>query len=135
MTINLDMQNVLVLKRMYELRNVRLVAESMSKTSSAISKNLTKMKAQLGDPLFIQTKNGFEPTSFVEANMPHFEKILTSIDAIKPQEFSPSLYSGNVVIYANTLFWDRYGDKLYLQLLEQAPNANYSFLRLSLIHI
>ena len=55
MTINLDMQNVLVLKRMYELRNVRLVAESLGKTSGAISKNLTKMKAQLDDPLFIQT--------------------------------------------------------------------------------
>ena len=35
MTINLDMQNVLVLKRMYELRNVRLVAESLGKTSKA----------------------------------------------------------------------------------------------------
>lgn len=129
MTINLDMQNVLVLKRMYELRNVRLVAESMGKTSGAISKNLTKMKAQLDDPLFIQTKNGFEPTSFVEANMPHFEQILTSADAIQPQEFSPALFTGDVAIYANTLFWDRFGDKLYLELLEQAPQANYAFLR------
>ncbi len=58
MTINLDMQNVLVLKRMYELRNMRLVAESLGKTSGAISKNLTKMKVKLDDPLFIQTKNG-----------------------------------------------------------------------------
>ena len=48
MTINLDMQNVLVLKRMYELRNVRLVAESLGKTSGAISKNLTKMKGTTG---------------------------------------------------------------------------------------
>ncbi len=133
MTINLDMQNVLVIKRMYDLRNVRLVAESMGKTSGAISKNLTKMKAQLDDPLFIQTKNGFEPTSFVEANMPHFEQILASADAIKPQEFSPPLYTGDVAIYANTLFWDRFGDKLYLELLKQAPHANYAFLRWGLM--
>ncbi|WP_186174858.1 LysR family transcriptional regulator [Vibrio jasicida] len=129
MTMNLDMQNVLVLKRMYELRNVRLVAESMGKTSGAISKNLTKMKAQLDDPLFIQTKNGFEPTSFVEANMPHFEQILASVDAIKPQEFSPTHFTGEVSIYANTLFWDRFGDKLYIELIKQAPNARYAFLR------
>ncbi len=38
MAINLDIQNILVLKRMYELRNVRLVAESLGKTSGAISK-------------------------------------------------------------------------------------------------
>ena len=129
MTINLDMQNVLVLKRMYELRNVRLVAESLGKTSGAISKNLTKMKAQLDDPLFIQTKNGFEPTSFVEANMLHFEQILTSLDAIQPQEFSPDLYTGEIIVFSNTLFWDRYGDKLYLKLLEHAKNASYKFLR------
>ncbi|MCX2791667.1 LysR family transcriptional regulator [Vibrio sp. Sgm 5] len=129
MTMNLNMQNVLVLKRMYELRNVRLVAESMGKTSGAISKNLTKMKAQLDDPLFIQTKNGFEPTSFVEANMPHFEQILASVDAIKPQEFSPTHFTGEVSIYANTLFWDRFGDKLYIELIKQAPNARYAFLR------
>lgn len=129
MTMNLDMQNVLVLKRMYELRNVRLVAESMGKTSGAISKNLTKMKAQLDDALFIQTKNGFEPTSFVEANMPHFEQILASADAIKPQQFSPDSFTGEVAIYANTLFWDRFGDKLYLELLKQAPHASYAFLR------
>ncbi|CAH1530764.1 LysR family transcriptional regulator [Vibrio rotiferianus] len=129
MTINLDMQNVLVLKRMYEMRNVRLVADTLGKTSGAISKTLTKLKAQLNDPLFIQTKNGFEPTSFVEANMPHFEQILASIDAIKPKEFSPALFSGEVSIYANTLFWDRFGDKLYLELIEQAPSATYTFLR------
>lgn len=60
MAINLDIQNILVLKRMYELRNVRLVAESLGKTSGAISKNLTKMKTQFDDPLFVQTKHGFE---------------------------------------------------------------------------
>ncbi len=59
MSINLDIQNVLVLKRMYELRSVRLVADSLGKTSGSISKNLTKMKAQLDDPLFIQTKKWF----------------------------------------------------------------------------
>ncbi|MBJ6954678.1 LysR family transcriptional regulator, partial [Vibrio cholerae] len=65
MAINLDIQNILVLKRMYELRNVRLVAEPLGKTSGAISKTLTKMKTQFDDPLFVQTKHGFEPTTFV----------------------------------------------------------------------
>ncbi|MCZ0757301.1 LysR family transcriptional regulator [Vibrio diabolicus] len=129
MSINLDIQNVLVLKRMYELRSVRLVADSLGKTSGSISKNLTKMKAQLDDPLFIQTKNGFEPTAFVEANMPHFEQILTSIDSIKPQSFSPAHFDGSITIYANTLFWDYFGDKFYLELLKHAPKAKFSCLR------
>lgn len=129
MSVNLDIQNILVLKRMYELRNVRLVAESLGKTSGAISKNLTKMKTQLNDPLFVQTKNGFEPTAFVEANITHFEQILNSIDSIKPQHFSPAHFDGSITIYANTLFWEYFGDKFYLELLKHAPEAKFSCLR------
>ncbi|EPG0329738.1 LysR substrate-binding domain-containing protein [Vibrio alginolyticus] len=129
MSVNLDIQNILVLKRMYELRNVRLVAESLGKTSGAISKNLTKMKTQLNDPLFVQTKNGFEPTAFVEANIAHFEQIINSIDSIKPQHFSPAHFDGSITIYANTLFWEYFGDKCYLELLKHAPEAKFSCLR------
>ncbi|CAK1755465.1 HTH-type transcriptional activator [Vibrio crassostreae] len=129
MDLNLDIQNILVIKRMYELRNVSLVAESLGKTPGAISKNLAKLKAQLGDPLFIQSKQGFEPTTFVESNIGNFEQILSSIESIKHQEFSPESYQGDIKIYANTLFWERFGSKLYFALSKQAPHANYSFVR------
>ncbi|CAH7422569.1 LysR family transcriptional regulator [Vibrio chagasii] len=129
MDLNLDIQNILVIKRMYELRNVSLVAESLGKTPGAISKNLAKLKAQLGDPLFIQSKQGFDPTTFVESNIGNFEQILSSIESIKHQEFSPESYQGDIKIYANTLFWERFGSKLYFALSKQAPHANYSFVR------
>ncbi|NVN83063.1 LysR family transcriptional regulator [Vibrio sp. Scap24] len=129
MDINLDIQNILVIKRMYELRNVGLVAESLGKTSGAISKNLSKLKLQLDDPLFIQTKHGFEPTTFVETNIENFEQILTSVEAIKHQVFTPDTYQGDIKIYANTLFWERYGSKLYFALSQEAPHAHYSFVR------
>lgn len=129
MDINLDIQNILVIKRMYELRNVGLVAESLGKTSGAISKNLSKLKLQLDDPLFIQTKNGFEPTTFVETNIENFEQILSSVEAIKHQVFLPESYQGDIKIYANTLFWERYGSKLYFALSQEAPHAHYSFVR------
>lgn len=129
MDINLDIQNILVIKRMYELRNVGLVAESLGKTSGAISKNLSKLKLQLDNPLFIQTKYGFEPTAFVETNIDHFEQILSSVEAIKHQVFSPESYQGDINVYGNTHFWERYGSKLYLALSQEAPKAHYSFLR------
>ena len=109
---------------MYELRSVGLVAESLGKTSGAISKNLSKLKIQFNDPLFIQTKHCFEPTTFVENNISNFEKILSSIEAIKHQEFSPDSYKGDIKIYANTLFWERFGAKLYFALSKAAPHAN-----------
>ena len=129
MDINLDIQNILVIKRMYELRNVGLVAESLGKTPGAISKNLSKLKVQLNDPLFIQTKHGFEPTTFIENNIDNFEQILSSVEAIKHQEFCPESYQGDVKIYANTLFWERFGSKLYLTLSKEAPHARFSLER------
>ncbi len=129
MDTNLDIQNILVIKRMYELRNVSLVAESLGKTPGAVSKNLAKLKAQLDDQLFIQSKHGFEPTSFVEANMENFDQILEGVEAIKHQEFSPQTYKGDITIYANTLLWEQFGSKLYLALLKEAPKASYSFIR------
>lgn len=129
MDINLDIQNILVIKRMYELRNVGLVAESLGKTSGAISKNLSKLKLQLDDPLFIQTKHGFEPTTFVENNIDNFEQILSSVEAIKHQVFLPESYQGDIKIYANTLFWERYGSKLYFALSKEAPHAHFSLVR------
>ncbi|CAM3044563.1 Putative HTH-type transcriptional regulator YbdO [Vibrio rarus] len=127
MNRNLDIHNILVLKKMYELRNVKLVAESLGKTSGAISKNLSKLKIQLDDPLFVQTRVGFEPTAFVEANMDNFEKILTYTEAIKHQDFSPVNLTSTITLYANTLFWHRYGNDLYLALIKDAPNAKFSF--------
>lgn len=131
MDINLDIQNILVIKRMYELRNVGLVAESLGKTPGAISKNLSKLRVQLDDPLFIQTKHGFEPTTFIENNIDNFEQILSSVEAIKHQEFCPVSYQGDVKIYANTLFWERFGSKLYLTLSKEAPHARFSLERWS----
>lgn len=52
-----------------------------------------------------------------------------SVDSIKPQNFSPENFDGQLSIYANTLFWDYFGDELYMSLLKQAPRAKFSFLR------
>lgn len=129
MNLNLDMQNILVLKKMYELRNVKSVAEALGKTSGAISKNLTKLRSQLDDPLFIQTKQGFEPTSFVEVNIRHFSSILHSIEAIQPCEFSPANLTDRVRIYAHTHFWNKFGEGVYQALKQAAPNASFSLMR------
>lgn len=129
MSINLDIQNIIVLKKMYELKSVKHVAEVLGKSSGAISKNLTKLKSQLNDPLFIQTKQGFEPTEFVEDNIANFDAILESAEAIGQSEFTPHSLKETVRIYANTLFWDKYGDQLYFALSKEAPNAKFSFLR------
>ncbi|MGF1910062.1 LysR family transcriptional regulator [Vibrio kasasachensis] len=126
MSNNLDIQGIHVLVRMHELRNVKLVAESLGKTSSAISKILSKLKVHFEDPLFVQTRNGFEPTPFIETNISHLENILATFDSIQHTDFDPQTLKQEIILYGHALFWDNFGDKLYLALRKEAPNAKFS---------
>lgn len=129
---NLDIQSIYVLVKMYELRNVKLVADALGKTSSAISKILSKLKLHFEDPLFIQGRQGFEPTLFMDTNLAHFEHILTTFDAIQHSEFSPQTLKQEIILYGHALFWDNFGDKLYLELRNDAPLAKISMRQWSL---
>ncbi|MBE1276338.1 LysR family transcriptional regulator [Enterovibrio baiacu] len=129
---NLDIQSMVVLVKMYELRNVKLVADALGKTSSAISKILSKLKVHFEDPLFIQGKLGFEPTTFMDTNLAHFEQILATFDAIQHSEFSPQTLKQEIVLYGHALFWDNFGSKLYLALRKEAPLAKISMRQWSL---
>jgi len=123
---NLDIQSVDILVKMYALKNVKLVAESVGKSSSAISKILSKLKMHFEDPLFIQAKNGFEPTTFMDTNIAHFELILTNFDAIQHTTFDPQTLKQDILIYGAPLFLDRFADQLYLAIRQQAPLAKIS---------
>ena len=129
---NLDIQSIYVLVKMYELRNVKLVADSLAKTSGAISKILSKLKLHFEDPLFIHGRHGFEPTLFMDTNLAHFEHILSTFDSIQHSEFSPATLKQEIVLYAHALFWDNFGDKLYLALRKEAPLAKISMRQWSL---
>lgn len=129
---NLDIQSIYVLVKMYELRNVKLVADALGKTSSAISKILSKLKTHFDDPLFIQGRYSFEPTLFMDTNIIHFEHILTTFDAIHHSDFSPQTLKQEIILYGHALFWDNFGDKLYLELRKDAPLAKISMRNWSL---
>ncbi|OLQ93316.1 LysR family transcriptional regulator [Vibrio panuliri] len=123
---NLDIQSIFVLVKMHELRNVKLVADALGKTSSAVSKILSKLKVHFEDPLFVQTRNGFEPTTFIETNIDHFENILSTFDSIQHTDFDPQTLKQEIILYGHALFWDNFGDKLYLALRKEAPHAKFS---------
>ncbi|MCW1888934.1 hypothetical protein OK016_00775 [Vibrio chagasii] len=78
--------------------------------------------------MFIQSKQGFEPTTFVE-DIGNFEQILGSIESTQNTRVSPESYQGDIKIYANTLFWGRFGSKLPLAEVNKRRTQTYSFVR------
>lgn len=123
----IDVQRLRVLTKMYELRSVKAVAIALQRSPGMVSKTISKLKEQLADPLFVPTKNGFEPSLYVEQNIRHVYQILESYEKIQISQFDPELTDETFLIYAPALFWEHFGSRLYALLKQAAPNAKFSF--------
>lgn len=100
-------------------------AQRLGKTTSAISKNLQRLREELCDPLFIRQSSGLEPTTYALTLAVKLSKIQKDIDAAFDSEsFNPKLYRGKITLAANVALLHYYQPKLLMALLEQAPLAN-----------
>ncbi len=59
--------------------SVSRAAENLGLTQSATSNALTRLRAELGDPLFMRSKNGMLPTSFAREMAPAIEQALAGL--------------------------------------------------------
>ena len=59
---NLDLNLLKVFDAIYRLRNLTDVARHVHLTQPAVSHALRRLRTTLGDPLFVRTVNGLEPT-------------------------------------------------------------------------
>ncbi len=62
-------------------RSVSLAAQSLGLTQPAASNALTRLRGQLGDQLFVRSKNGMLPTKFATAMAPTVERALADLQA------------------------------------------------------
>lgn len=64
---DIDLNLLVVFDRLLAERRVSRVAETLGVTQPAISNALTRLRKLLGDPLFLPTSRGMQPTPFAEA--------------------------------------------------------------------
>ena len=63
-------------------RSVSLAADSLGLTQPAASNALTRLRGQLGDQLFVRSKNGMLPTKFATAMAPVIERALADLQDV-----------------------------------------------------
>ncbi|MDP6871946.1 MAG: LysR family transcriptional regulator [Alphaproteobacteria bacterium] len=63
-------------------RSVSLAAQSLGLTQPAASNALTRLRGQLGDQLFVRSKNGMLPTKFATAMAPVIERALADLQGV-----------------------------------------------------
>ena len=62
--------------------SVSRAAQSLGLTQPATSNALTRLRGQLGDPLFVRTKHGMLPTRFAAEMAPAIERALADLQGV-----------------------------------------------------
>jgi DNA-binding transcriptional LysR family regulator len=106
-------------------RSVTRAAERLSRTQSAVSHSLSRLREQLGDPLLMKGLGGMQPTPFALELMEDARPILRSIQrALSPRhEFDPAtsqrLFRFAAPDFARALF-----TSLLARVRSEAPGAS-----------
>ena len=119
--LNYNLLKVLLLLNQH--RNLKKVALIIGKTESAVSKYLTKMREQIGDPLFIRTSHGLEPTHVLTSLLPSFESGLSVIDnaLFEKGSFSSENYTETIRVAIHSAVMSYYSTEIYTAIRQAFP--------------
>ncbi|EGU30521.1 LysR family transcriptional regulator [Vibrio ichthyoenteri ATCC 700023] len=107
-----------------ELQNLKLVGLRLGISESAVSKQLSRLTEQLGQPLFIRTSAGLKPTQFAISVRPQLQESLKSISRIlRKQTFDQSEYAQPIRIAMFEHFMHKHAGALFSKLRATFPRA------------
>ena len=78
----IDTRLLLVFDEIYRRRSVSEAADAMDMGQPAVSVALAKLRHQFGDPLFVRTSGGMEPTPFAQGLAPHVRQALATVEVV-----------------------------------------------------
>jgi DNA-binding transcriptional LysR family regulator len=78
----IDLRLLAVFDEVYKTRSVTAAALALDLGQPAVSVALSKLRHQLGDPLFVRTSNGMEPTPFGEGLVRPVRAVLSALEQV-----------------------------------------------------
>lgn len=78
----IDLRLLSVFDEIYKTRSVTAAALALDLGQPAVSVALSKLRHQLGDPLFVRTSNGMEPTPFGDGLVRPVRAVLDALDEV-----------------------------------------------------
>ncbi len=101
---DIDGRLLQVLLAVFEEQSVTRAAQRLDVTQSAVSHLLDKLRAIVGDPLFVKSGRGIVATARAEALAAHARRLLDEMRAFASAgAFDPASFEGTVCIAANDL--------------------------------
>jgi DNA-binding transcriptional LysR family regulator len=89
--LRVDLNLLKVFESVYRLRNLTQVANEIRLTQPAVSHALRRLRSVLGDPLFVRTPHGLEPTPRSDALAVPIKQVLSTLEDCldNPATFQP----------------------------------------------
>jgi DNA-binding transcriptional LysR family regulator len=114
--VPLDLNLLRVFDAVEAQRNVTQAARALHQSQSSVSHALNRLRTYCGDPLFVRTRGGMQPTPYAEALIaPVRESLLTLEERLRrPRGFDPKLSPRTFNIALTDI-----GEALYLPTLMQ----------------
>ena len=129
----LDFRLLSVFDEIYKTRSVTAAALALDLGQPAVSVALAKLRHQLGDPLFVRTSSGMEPTPFGEGLVRPVRAVLEALDLVHGHrnEFAPFTSNRTFRICMTDISQLVLLPKLWESLRSSAPGIRIEIIPLS----
>jgi len=120
----LDARLLRLLVAVAQTGSVTAAAQRLGVTQSAVSHQLDRLRAIVGDPLFVKSGRGIVATARTEALLEPAQALLEQMERFARRErFEPALWEGSVTVAANDLQRDLLLPPLLQRLQHLAPQG------------
>ena len=133
----LDLNLIPYLVAMEDTRNVSRAAEHLGVSQPRVSTALGRLRDYFGDPLFVRTSRGMEPTPRALALLPAARDALMRIEKgmLDAQDFAPATSTYTFSIALSDVGEIVFLPRLLQMLAERAPHANLRSVSLPPAHV
>lgn len=120
-----DLNLLRIFEMLYEVRSVTRAAERLGLTQSAVSHALGRLRASIGDPLFVRHPDGLQPTALAIEIAPGVREGLEQLRvALAPTPFDPSTASRQFRINTGVYFSTLLVPQLIARMRKAAPGVS-----------
>lgn len=127
----LELMKTMVL--LYHNPNLKKVGDILNKSESAVSRDISKLREKLNDPIFIRSAQGMELTPLVQQLAPQIEQSYNQIANVIKQATTSrtdySQYTQPIVIALNSYIYQYAAAELTIVLLQHFPQATFHIRR------
>jgi DNA-binding transcriptional LysR family regulator len=128
-----DLNLLPVALAIFEERSVSAAARRLSMSQPAVSVALNKLRRALGDPLFVRTSHGMEPTPRALTLIAPTRDILQRLhtDVLASAEFNPATTTRNFTIALSDIGEMTFLPKVLERFRQDAPSASVTSVSMS----